>query len=178
MNLFYTDGQAFENKKPIRAYMAVVQERHMSKLDGRPDRECDIALFEEETLISFLPIGEKIAHEAEGLALLQALRYIEQHKLLFSTIITDSLVWSGYANEVTPVRGSKDRHVYTRNIAAEVIRLKKLYFVSIIWKKRSYNKAGRFLSSVWNKPQSFRDNLEMVVDTWSDVIYEKVEKVK
>lgn len=149
--ILYTDGQAFENKKPKESYIAVVAEVH--------EHNC---LRNDETLISFIHVGDKMAHEAEGIALLQAVRYIEKHRLFFSSIYTDSLVWANALNGVMSFKGNKDHQVSARKVSELILELKKRYYVGITWRSRKVNKAGIFLAHVWSLKDEEREKLLML----------------
>lgn len=151
--IFFTDGQVFENRVPKESYIAVVTE--------------------DEKLISFLHVGYKHGHDAEGLAILQALRYIAKNGLTFSIIYTDSLGWAGIANESTKVRGVKPNKLYTKRLAQEVLELKKQYHVGIQWKSRKHNKAGKFLGSIWRYAKAYRVTLQMEETAWEDITWQE-----
>lgn len=148
--IFYTDAQVFDHRTPKEAFIAV--------------------LTDDERLISFLRIGYKVSHDAEGFAILQALRYIEKHHLLFSQIYTDSASWVHIINIIQKSRGTTQKRKYTGLITREILLLQKKYFVSIRWKGRKHNKAGKFLGSIWKYKETYRDQLSMELTEWKDIV--------
>lgn len=144
--IFYTDAQTFENRKPKESYIAVMRE--------------------DEMLIFFIRIPYHLAHYAEGLALYQALRFIESNELYNATIYTDSLIWSGIVNQNTKLGGHSENKVRQKEIGEALIQLKEKYNVTIHWKRRDYNKAGHFLGAIWRHKKEYRQQLQMLEPIW------------
>lgn len=137
--VFYTDAQVFESRK--ESYIAVLDDT--------------------EGVIFFGSVGYKSVQDAEGLAILQALRHIDFYERKDAVIYTDNLSWSDVINGHHRIAGLKEKHVKTRRILQAILQLKEKWNVTIEWRRRNQNKAGIFLAHVWQLKASERDRYYM-----------------
>jgi len=136
----YTDGQVFTSKK--ESYIAVTNDK------GK--------------VIFFALIGFKTIRETEGVAILKALEYLQEHNILEGAIYTDSLDWANIANGISKLNGNpRNKDIYP--LADRIISLKEQFATDITWKRRAYNRAGHFLGSVWRTKKELRPQLKTLV---------------
>lgn len=135
--IFYTDAQLFESRK--EGYIAVVS-------DGR--------------VLFFGSVGYKTVQEAEGLAIIQALRHIDFYERKDATIYTDNLSWHNAIRD-RALKGNQPKHQPLRKILKFILELKDKWNITIEWKKRTHNQAGHFLAKVWRLKQEERDRYFM-----------------